>query len=131
MATGGFGAAPGPRPSAYVPMQPWQVRTQRFRAARFGRRGLDPGEVRAFLDRLATELTAQHEALRAARWRRRGSAARCAACGPSAPADPTRADADGGPGAVRHPPARARRRPGRRGAPRPGGGPLGGGALLR
>ncbi|MFI7437670.1 DivIVA domain-containing protein [Micromonospora haikouensis] len=62
-----FGAAPGPRPSAYASMQPWQVRTQRFRAARFGRRGLDPGEVRAFLDRLATELTAQHEALRAAR----------------------------------------------------------------
>ncbi|OON29566.1 MULTISPECIES: DivIVA domain-containing protein [unclassified Micromonospora] len=57
----------GPRPSTYVSMQPWQVRTQRFRAARFGRRGLDPGEVRAFLDRLATELTAQHEALRAAR----------------------------------------------------------------
>ncbi|MER5701248.1 DivIVA domain-containing protein [Micromonospora sp. NPDC002296] len=46
---------------------PWQVRTQRFRSARFGRRGLDPGEVRAFLDRLATELAVHHDVLRASR----------------------------------------------------------------
>ncbi|MCX4470102.1 DivIVA domain-containing protein [Micromonospora sp. NBC_01655] len=46
---------------------PWQVRTQRFRPPRFGRRGLDPGEVQAFLDRLATELAVHYDALRAAR----------------------------------------------------------------
>jgi DivIVA domain-containing protein len=45
----------------------WQVREQRFRPARFGRRGLDPADVRAFLERLAVEMAAHDEALRSAR----------------------------------------------------------------
>ncbi|RGC70389.1 hypothetical protein C5N14_02810 [Micromonospora sp. MW-13] len=61
------GASPCPRSSTSVSLLPWQVRTQRFRPARFGRRGLDPGEVQAFLDRVATELAIHYDALRAAR----------------------------------------------------------------
>ncbi|WP_229400685.1 DivIVA domain-containing protein [Micromonospora okii] len=60
-------ASPGPRPSAYRSLLPWQVREQRFRPARFGRRGLDPADVRVFLNRLAAEMAAHDDALRSAR----------------------------------------------------------------
>ncbi|MEU1754216.1 DivIVA domain-containing protein [Micromonospora matsumotoense] len=46
---------------------PWQVRERRFRAARFGRRGLDPQEVREFLDQVAGELAAAYDTLRQSR----------------------------------------------------------------
>ncbi|MCW3843186.1 DivIVA domain-containing protein [Micromonospora yasonensis] len=51
------------RSSTYVPLLPWQVRQRRFRATRLGRRGLDPGEVREFLDRVADDLAAAYRAL--------------------------------------------------------------------
>ncbi|TDB78245.1 MULTISPECIES: DivIVA domain-containing protein [unclassified Micromonospora] len=55
------------RSSAYLPLLPWQVRQRRFRPARFGRRGLDPDEVQAFLDRVAGDLDAVYQALRESR----------------------------------------------------------------
>jgi DivIVA domain-containing protein len=51
------------RSSAYLPLLPWQVRERRFRSTRLGRRGLDPAEVQAFLDRVAGDLSAVHQAL--------------------------------------------------------------------
>ncbi|MFU8871922.1 DivIVA domain-containing protein [Micromonospora sp. SL4-19] len=51
------------RSSAYVPLAPWQVRQRRFRPTRLGRRGLDPGEVREFLDQVADDLAAAYRAL--------------------------------------------------------------------
>lgn len=52
---------PEPRPtsyrsSAYRPLWPSQVRTRRFTPVRFGRRGVDPGEVTVFLDQVAGDL---------------------------------------------------------------------------
>ncbi|ROO62238.1 DivIVA domain-containing protein [Micromonospora sp. Llam0] len=46
------------RGSAYRPIRPWQVRSHRFPTVprRGGGRGLDPGEVAAFLDRVAHDL---------------------------------------------------------------------------
>ncbi|MEN3611252.1 DivIVA domain-containing protein [Plantactinospora sp. ZYX-F-223] len=41
------------RARPYQPMRPWQVRGRRFRTTW---RGLDPGEVAAFLDRVADDL---------------------------------------------------------------------------
>nr|WP_255609681.1 DivIVA domain-containing protein [Micromonospora sp. PLK6-60] len=55
------------RSSAYLPLLPWQVRERRFRRTRLGRRGLDPEEVGRFLDRVAGDLAAVHEALRDSR----------------------------------------------------------------
>ncbi|MGC5021455.1 DivIVA domain-containing protein [Micromonospora sp. DT47] len=52
------------RSSAYVPLLPWQVRERRFRETR---RGLDPAEVQAFLDRVAGDLDAAYRALRDSR----------------------------------------------------------------
>ncbi|MEN3608244.1 DivIVA domain-containing protein [Plantactinospora sp. ZYX-F-223] len=37
-------------------MWPSQVRARRFTPVRFGRRGVDPGEVATFLDRVAGDL---------------------------------------------------------------------------
>ncbi|MCW3818055.1 DivIVA domain-containing protein [Micromonospora sp. DR5-3] len=51
------------RSSTYVPLSPWQVRQRRFRPTRVGRRGLDPDEVREFLDRVADDLAAAYRAL--------------------------------------------------------------------
>lgn len=51
------------RTAARAPLQPWQVRQRRFSLTGFGRRGLDPTEVREFLDLVAGELAAAHEAL--------------------------------------------------------------------
>ncbi|WFE23295.1 DivIVA domain-containing protein [Solwaraspora sp. WMMD937] len=45
------------RPTAYRPIRPWQIRSHRFPTApRRGGRGLDPGEVAAFLERIAHDL---------------------------------------------------------------------------
>ncbi|MEH0845313.1 DivIVA domain-containing protein [Micromonospora sp. CPCC 205711] len=52
------------RSSAYLPLLPWQVRERRFRQAR---RGLDPAEVQAFLDRVAGDLDVAYRALRESR----------------------------------------------------------------
>ncbi|MFY1704603.1 MULTISPECIES: DivIVA domain-containing protein [Micromonospora] len=50
-----------------VPLLPTQVRQWRFGRTRFGRRGLDPAEVRRFVDRVAGELAAAQEAAERAR----------------------------------------------------------------
>ncbi|GAA3770962.1 hypothetical protein GCM10022225_67580 [Plantactinospora mayteni] len=44
-------------------LMPWQVRERRFRTVGFGRRGLDPTEVREFLERVAGDLAAVQQAL--------------------------------------------------------------------
>ncbi|MFI7077879.1 DivIVA domain-containing protein [Micromonospora sp. NPDC049903] len=51
------------RSAASPPLRPWQVRERRFRTTRFGRRGLDPDDVQEFLDRVADDLAAVHDAL--------------------------------------------------------------------
>ncbi|MFI7573936.1 DivIVA domain-containing protein [Micromonospora sp. NPDC049497] len=51
------------RSAAYHPLRPWQVRERRFRATSLGHRGLDPGEVREFLDRVAGDLAVVYDAL--------------------------------------------------------------------
>lgn len=43
-----------------APLRPWQISGWRFRTARFGRRGLDPDEVYAFLARVAGDLAAAY-----------------------------------------------------------------------
>ncbi|MER7166712.1 DivIVA domain-containing protein [Micromonospora sp. NPDC000207] len=48
-------------------LPPGQVRGRRFGWTSFGRRGLDPAEVYAFLDRVAAELTAAYDAVAASR----------------------------------------------------------------
>ncbi|MEV0808890.1 DivIVA domain-containing protein [Micromonospora sp. NPDC050200] len=45
------------RSTSYLPLRPWQVRSRTFATCR---RGLDPGEVAAFLDRVAGDLAAAH-----------------------------------------------------------------------
>ncbi|MFE9186276.1 DivIVA domain-containing protein [Micromonospora haikouensis] len=50
-----------------LPLHPAQVRDRRFRRTRFGRRGLDPGDVRRFLDRVALELADAQQAAERAR----------------------------------------------------------------
>jgi DivIVA domain-containing protein len=45
------------RSPSYVPLRPWQVRGRTFATCR---RGLDPVEVAAFLDRVAVDLAAAH-----------------------------------------------------------------------
>ncbi|WP_416905783.1 DivIVA domain-containing protein [Micromonospora echinospora] len=45
-----------------VPLLPAQVRGRRFRLTRLGRRGLDPEDVRRFLDRIALEMADAQEA---------------------------------------------------------------------
>ncbi len=51
------------RSRAYPGLLPWQVRERRFSPARLGRRGLNPDEVYAFLDRVAVDLAAVYDAL--------------------------------------------------------------------
>ncbi|WP_200210389.1 DivIVA domain-containing protein [Micromonospora coerulea] len=46
------------RSHAYASLLPWQVRERRFPPARLGRRGLNPDEVYAFLDRVAADMMA-------------------------------------------------------------------------
>ncbi|SCE74387.1 DivIVA domain-containing protein [Micromonospora marina] len=52
-------SAPGGayRATSYLPLRPWQVRGRRFATRR---RGLDPAEVAAFLDRVAGDLAAAY-----------------------------------------------------------------------
>ncbi|MCZ7478496.1 DivIVA domain-containing protein [Micromonospora sp. WMMC273] len=45
------------RSASYLPLRPWQVRGRRFTTCR---RGLDPAEVAAFLDRAAGDLAAAY-----------------------------------------------------------------------
>ncbi len=45
------------RSASYLPLRPWQVRGHRFPTCR---RGLDPAEVAAFLDRVAGDLAAAY-----------------------------------------------------------------------
>ncbi|MEV1330911.1 DivIVA domain-containing protein [Micromonospora costi] len=51
------------RSAAYHPLRPWQVRERRFRPTPLGRRGLDPREVREFLDQVAGDLAIVYDAL--------------------------------------------------------------------
>ncbi|MEH0972817.1 DivIVA domain-containing protein [Micromonospora sp. CPCC 205546] len=51
------------RSRAYLSLLPWQVRERHFPLTRFGRRGLDPDDVYAFLDRVAVDMAALHDAL--------------------------------------------------------------------
>ncbi|MEU7712827.1 DivIVA domain-containing protein [Micromonospora chalcea] len=46
--------------TAYPSLLPWQVRERRFPPARFGRRGLDPDAVYAYLDRVAGDMASLH-----------------------------------------------------------------------
>ncbi|MFG1847617.1 DivIVA domain-containing protein [Micromonospora carbonacea] len=80
--------AAGRQPAAGRRLLPWQVREWRFRSARFGRRGLDPREVREFLERVAVELAAAHHAL--AQSRRETSQVKLALCRLRAEASPAR-----------------------------------------
>ncbi|MFF0822579.1 DivIVA domain-containing protein [Micromonospora haikouensis] len=70
--------AAGCQPAADRRLLPWQVRERRFRSAPLGRRGFDPQEVREFLERVAVELAAAHEAL--AQSRREASQVKLALC---------------------------------------------------
>ncbi|WP_030490681.1 DivIVA domain-containing protein [Micromonospora chokoriensis] len=61
---------PGPRSggathrsAAYTRLLPWQVRERRFSPVGFGRRGLNPDDVYAFLDRVAVDMAAVYAAL--------------------------------------------------------------------
>ncbi|MEV0805020.1 DivIVA domain-containing protein [Micromonospora sp. NPDC050200] len=62
---GGSGATY--RSSAYTSLLPWQVRERRFKLVGLGRRGLEPADVYAFLDRVAGDLAGVHAALAASR----------------------------------------------------------------
>ncbi len=55
------------RSTAYTSLLPWQVRERRFKPVGLGRRGLNPDDVYAFLDRVAGDLAAAHAALAASR----------------------------------------------------------------
>ncbi|MFG1716103.1 DivIVA domain-containing protein [Micromonospora sp. WMMA1947] len=57
------GAGTTYRSRAYPSLLPWQVRERRFPPARLGRRGLNPDEVYAFLDRVAVDMAAVYDAL--------------------------------------------------------------------
>ncbi|MGR6320056.1 DivIVA domain-containing protein [Micromonospora soli] len=48
------------RSHTYASLLPWQVRERRFPPARLGRRGLNPDQVYAFLDRVAADMLALH-----------------------------------------------------------------------
>ncbi|MGC5021216.1 DivIVA domain-containing protein [Micromonospora sp. DT47] len=51
------------RSSAYTSLLPWQVRERRFKPAGLGRRGLEPADVYAFLDRVAGDMASVYAAL--------------------------------------------------------------------
>ncbi|MFI5929615.1 DivIVA domain-containing protein [Micromonospora sp. NPDC051543] len=51
------------RSGAYTSLLPWQVRERRFAAAGLGRRGLNPDDVYAFLDRVAVDMATVYAAL--------------------------------------------------------------------
>ncbi|SCL13503.1 DivIVA domain-containing protein [Micromonospora inyonensis] len=61
---------PGPgvyRSRAYAPLRSWQVRRRRFRTVGLFRRGLDPADVREFLDRVADDLADLYDELNQSR----------------------------------------------------------------
>ncbi|WP_406064174.1 DivIVA domain-containing protein [Micromonospora sp. NBC_00860] len=49
--------------AAYTSLLPWQVRERRFTPTGLGRRGLNPDDVYAFLDRVAVDMAAVYAAL--------------------------------------------------------------------
>ncbi|MEU8013676.1 DivIVA domain-containing protein [Micromonospora parva] len=51
------------RSAAYTGLLPWQVRERRFPPTGLGRRGLNPDDVYAFLDRVAVDMAAVYAAL--------------------------------------------------------------------
>ncbi|MEU8311727.1 DivIVA domain-containing protein [Micromonospora sp. NPDC048169] len=51
------------RSAAYQTLRPWQVRERTFSSAPLGRRGLDPEQVREFLDLVAGDLATVYDAL--------------------------------------------------------------------
>ncbi|NJC12672.1 DivIVA domain-containing protein [Micromonospora profundi] len=51
------------RSGAYTSLLPWQVRERRFAPTGLGRRGLNPDDVYAFLDRVAGDMAAVYAAL--------------------------------------------------------------------
>ncbi|MFU8874336.1 DivIVA domain-containing protein [Micromonospora sp. SL4-19] len=51
------------RSTAYTSLLPWQVRERRFKPVGLGRRGLNPDDVYAFLDRVAGDMAAVYAAL--------------------------------------------------------------------
>ncbi|WP_406079554.1 DivIVA domain-containing protein [Micromonospora sp. NBC_00858] len=51
------------RSSTYTSLLPWQVRERRFAPTGLGRRGLNPDDVYAFLDRVAVDMAAVYAAL--------------------------------------------------------------------
>ncbi|NES28138.1 DivIVA domain-containing protein [Micromonospora terminaliae] len=55
------------RSGAYTSLLPWQVRERRFKPVGFRRRGLDPDDVYAFLDRVAGDMANVYAALAASR----------------------------------------------------------------
>lgn len=55
------------RSGAYTSLLPWQVRERRFKPIGLGRRGLDPHDVYAFLDRVAGDLANVYAALAVSR----------------------------------------------------------------
>ncbi|MEU5727198.1 DivIVA domain-containing protein [Micromonospora sp. NPDC047738] len=55
------------RSSAYTGLLPWQVRERRFKPVGLGRRGLNPDDVYAFLDRVAGDMATVYAALAASR----------------------------------------------------------------
>ncbi|MBQ1075427.1 DivIVA domain-containing protein [Micromonospora sp. C31] len=55
------------RSRAYLSLLPWQVRERRFPLTRVGRRGLDPDDVYAFLDRVAIDMAELNDALATSR----------------------------------------------------------------
>ncbi|WP_435123464.1 DivIVA domain-containing protein [Micromonospora tulbaghiae] len=54
------GPGRGSGATAYPSLLPWQVRERRFPPARFGRRGLDPDAVYAYLGRVAGDMASLH-----------------------------------------------------------------------
>ncbi|MEU5785293.1 DivIVA domain-containing protein [Micromonospora lupini] len=51
------------RSATYTSLLPWQVRERRFAPVGLGRRGLNPDDVYAFLDRVAGDMAAVYAAL--------------------------------------------------------------------
>ncbi|MFI6271439.1 DivIVA domain-containing protein [Micromonospora zamorensis] len=51
------------RSTSYTGLLPWQVRERRFPPTGLGRRGLNPDDVYAFLDRVAVDMAAVYAAL--------------------------------------------------------------------
>ncbi|XTZ15889.1 DivIVA domain-containing protein [Micromonospora echinospora] len=61
-------AVPGVyRSRSYAPLRSWQVRRRRFRSVGLFRRGLDPADVREFLDRVADDLAELYDELNQSR----------------------------------------------------------------